>query len=69
MIKSEFEFPRVILEILVDKIPVDNLSKVVEIGSSSISIVNVVCMFPDVHRQQSCVIGLQGIIGIRCVDN
>ena len=64
MIKSEFEFPRVILEILVDKIPVDNLSKVVKIGSSSVSIVNVVCMFPDVHRQQSSVIGLQCIIGI-----
>ena len=69
MIKSEFEFPRVILEILVDGVPIDNLGKVVQVGSSNISIVNVVSMLPDIHRQKSSIVGLQCIISIRCVDN
>ena len=64
IIISEFELPVIVFEILIYEVPVYDLCEILKIGSSQISVVDVVSVFPDVHCQEGSIICLKGVISI-----
>ena len=49
---SELQINFLISPILIDEIPIDNISEILKISSSSISIINIVSMLPDINSQK-----------------
>lgn len=69
IISSKFQGHLVRLEVVIHKIPVNDVIKVVDIGCSDITIVNIVGMFPNINCQKRLIVACEWISCIRSVKN
>lgn len=67
--QSEFKSNFSILEVFRNKFPVYNSIEVLQIGSSGISVIDVVSMFPDINSQQRDVVVGEWVTSIWGIEN
>jgi len=67
--QSEFKIGFSLLEILRNKVPVDNSIEVLQVSGSGIAVVNVVGVFPDINSQKREVVVGKWVAGIWGIKN
>lgn len=67
--QSKFQADLFWLEVIVHKVPVNQVGKITQVSCTHISVIDVISMFPDIYCQQWPVVACQGVASIRSVED
>ena len=66
---SEFQGGIFGLEVIVGKVPVDDIGEIVDIGGSDVAVIDVVGVLPYIHGQNWFEVAGQRVSGVRCIED
>lgn len=67
--RSEFQVDLFGFEVIIGKVPVDDIGEIVDIGGSDIAVIDVVGVLPNIHGQNGLVVAGQRVSCIWCIED